>query len=595
MDNDFYDPEFALKSSDTRVKAAPYDPSIVQYYRSLDRPQERSVKVKAFTASGGIKPLRDLCAVVVAGLIDQVESLANIPWPLARLIYTHIQTPTATTVSLFAADFPTEFTRFNTHLVIRNAKLSKHVREQLAVGWFGFFLKSLDLSGTDVGDDGCVGISKLEVLELLDLSSTSITNTGLRTLSRPMLYSSTNPTTGLPTTGLKHLAFLNLSACASLTPKDLDDLLSRFPSLLVLGLSRTYVQRMGVVDKLKTKRGWVEVAKRVNVFPSFRGGIRSMALDAEKAKKAARPEPTAAADSSPPSSTTGSARPVEFNVSTQHGIQHITAPDDFFGTLSHSAAQNLKNQRDEYFQCRAYALDEEISRCACAAMEPEYRRVVESAWKLLHLAPEEEHEPGWDSNLGPSTADSAAEKLPPFNDLYESVVGPKALPKHGSMAPWYLPFNIKTFSWDESSQNDRTVKEIVDSEIHGRLCLVRSEARRDLELRRVVEATRAAKEVAKPQGVDPCLTPGVAKKEAERVTRCLKRLEPSPKVVAMSKSSKKVKVGLTDFNDFLNLEMTSGSGSGAVSPSSRSLSRGLVAKPEVGKAKSGLFKMLSKR
>ncbi|KAJ3024722.1 UNVERIFIED_CONTAM: NineTeen Complex (NTC) component, partial [Siphonaria sp. JEL0065] len=544
----------------------------------------KEVRIKSQNAKGDIKSLRLLCAVAVAGLIDYVESLENIPWNLAKQIYDCIETPSPSAVALFAKDFPVEFGSNNSHLCYRDYKLCQPFIDHLRDGCFGFFLKALDLSGSDFNDDLCASVSRLEMLELLDLSSTEISNVGLRSLCRTMVHSEKDKTTGLPRNGLKNLSFLNISMCANLTAQDLDEILSRFPSLLVIGLSRTYVERKGVVTKLKEKFGWVEAPKRVNFFPGFRGGVSSLEFDIENRDGGN-------------SSTAETKSPCALVTSpTTEGVQSVQS-SKFFGTLLKATSRNLKQQRDDYFRCRAFKLDHEISKWTRQSMDPEYKSVLDSAWSLLqHQPPSNTHPMDFYSSHDINTQpDREPIDLPEFNDLYESIIGRSQLRKHRTMNPWYLPFNATTN--ENKSSTDTLVSEIVESEIHGRLCLMRSEARRDLELNKVVDALNVASAKRKLALMEN------NGKVNEMVKKCAKRLEPAPKTVTFKGCGQKGKdvsgcgsvggmVGhLADFDAFLNLEK---SFTGSPVETNRGLGA-TKAQSTLAPGKSGLFKLLSKK
>ncbi|KAI8852819.1 hypothetical protein BC829DRAFT_383878 [Chytridium lagenaria] len=97
------------------------------------------------------------------------------------------------------------------------------------------------------------------MLEVLDLSSTKITNDGLRRLSRPLLHCQLCPQSGLPNAGLARLSYLNISYCTGLDfsegPSDtmvgttLGDIINRFPSLISVDVSGNF----GTKPNLKTR------------------------------------------------------------------------------------------------------------------------------------------------------------------------------------------------------------------------------------------------------------------------------------------------------------------------------------------------------
>ncbi|KAJ3289041.1 hypothetical protein HDU79_004381 [Rhizoclosmatium sp. JEL0117] len=544
---DFYDPDFALKDTDTIFRPLPYDPSVSAYYNG-EHEIESEVKVKV-TSLSGIRPLRELCAEVVAGLIDHVESLNNVPWNLAKEIWDNIKTPSASAVALFATDFPEEFAPFNKHLVYRDWKLCDSLRTSIRDGWFAMFLTSLDLSGTDLKDDLCTPISRLECLELLDISSTDITNDGLRNLCRSMVHSDRDGITGLPKCGLKNLAFLNIN---------LDVILSRFPSLLIIGLNRTFVQRMGVVTKMKSF-GWNELGKRVNAFPGFRGGVSSSALDTESVSSIASNELPLMIPSGP----------INERIQSVHSNQ-------FFGTLEKAAKVNLKKERDDYFKCRVFRHDEIVSLSSLSTVEPAYRSVIEAAWALTQHVPDHLE-----------TRSACKEKLNPFNDLFDVIVGKSKLVKHRTMNPWYLPFNTKDFSFDNKEANDRLVSEIVESEIHGRLTLIRTEARRDMELRKALGPKNIL--TSAPQNSSQQSPPAEIAKKQSMSKMCQKRLEPAPALVTIKSNNKKPSsASIPDFGAFLELEK--GFGKQPAPP----LSSQQMKVIKSSNAKSGLFNLLSK-
>ncbi|ORY49313.1 hypothetical protein BCR33DRAFT_713682 [Rhizoclosmatium globosum] len=526
--SDFYDPDFALKDTDTIFRPLPYDPSV------------------AAQSSSGIRPLRELCAEVVAGLIDHVESLNNVPWNLAKEIWDNIKTPSASAVALVCP--------FNKHLVYRDWKLCDSLRTSIRDGWFAMFLTSLDLSGTDLKDDLCTPISRLECLELLDISSTEITNDGLRNLCRSMVHSDRDGITGLPKCGLKNLAFLNISMCSKLNGADLDVILSRFPSLLIIGLNRTFVQRMGVVTKMKSF-GWNELGKRVNAFPGFHGGVSSSALDTESVSLIASNE-------LPP-------------MIPSERIQSVHS-NQFFGTLEKAAKVNLKKERDDYFKCRVFRHDEIVSLSSLSTVEPAYRSVIEAAWALTHHVPDHLE-----------TRSACKEKLNPFNDLFDVIAGKSKLVKHRTMNPWYLPFNTKDFSFDNKEANDRLVSEIVESEIHGRLTLIRTEARRDMELRKALGPKNIL--TSAPQNTSQQSPPAEIAKKQSMSKMCQKRLEPAPAVVTIKSNNKKPSSAcIPDFGAFLELEKDFGKQPAPL------LSSQQMKGAKSSNAKSGLFNLLSK-
>ncbi|KAJ3119135.1 hypothetical protein HK100_000467 [Physocladia obscura] len=556
MDGEF-DPDTVLKDGDLRLPAPRYDPSYKHFHSAAVAP-------KTVAATG--KRLRDMCISVVASRIDAVESLANIPWSIAAEIYLLVVNPSAATLVMFMSDFPVEFAVLNSHLVFRNYKINKNLADNLQDAWFAFFLRSLDLSGTDFSDDMCFGIAKLENLKLLDISSTNISNLGLRNLTRLMIHAEKDAISGLPQQGLRSLEYLNLSMCHKLEGgKGLDDIINCFPSLLALGLNRTYIQRTSFVKNMIEKHGWIRIKNEVNVFPGFRGNVQ---LEA----KPTSPLNTSAACLNSPTIT----------LVPQAKISAIQS-NKFFGNSSYEAT--LKQQKETFFMKSCFKKDAEISHNACMQIPANYRCVIENAWSLLFILNNsiEICQATFEPPLGEASVcdiNETLRPLEPYNDLYNVVVGMGTLERNNSMAPWYLPFNKAQFMPEDTAAIEEIITKIVDAEIYGRLCIIRSHIQRDQELKKVVKALnedKISRAMFKASEISE-----TAAKLAEIKKKCAKRMEPSPKVVSTSiKRAKVESTAIPDFSEFLS--QNSGKG-GIISFGSQSALAG-----------SGLFKMLSRK
>ncbi|KAJ3197339.1 hypothetical protein HDU82_001493 [Entophlyctis luteolus] len=138
--------------SDKRFRAQRYDPSIAASFSQAAMALQQVVHVKGVCEDAPVKSLRTMCIEAVASKIENVESLANIPWSIAREIYDTVQHHTPYTLTLFADSFRDEFAERNSHLVLRNCEIPDSLIGHLNDGWMGAFLRVLDLSGTNFGD-----------------------------------------------------------------------------------------------------------------------------------------------------------------------------------------------------------------------------------------------------------------------------------------------------------------------------------------------------------------------------------------------------------------------------------------------------------
>ncbi|KAJ3229967.1 hypothetical protein HDU78_008704 [Chytriomyces hyalinus] len=485
--SEFYEPGSCVLSTDRISRARAYDPSLAAM---LNAPVDAVVLVAPGAA--GIRSLKDMCVTVLSGLISNVESLAGLPLNLARCIRSNIRSMSRDTLVMFIRDFPDEFASANEHLVYRDYMIGTKLRQSLNDAWFADFLTALELSGTDFGDDLCLPVSRLEALELLDVSGTKITNSGIRTLTRILIHADKDVNTGLPLSGLKRLTHLNLSMCNKIDGGDLDTLLARFPALLAVGLSRIYLGYSNTLQNLKTKHGWECVSKQINVFPGFREGTY------RTANFAVYEEP---------------------HVPDPIHTRGVARPDTFFGV---EIQRRLKKQMDEYFPMRAYQLDDQVHNKALQSLNQEFSSIIHQGRKLCELD----------------------ESRPLENDLYKVAVGSKTTEyRINALNPWYMPVQPPKHL-SNVHENKKLVQLLLDTETLSRVHLVRSKARRDLELKKSLQKpVTGSKETALALG-RPALV--------EISKRCEKRMESAPCVIPMS-STKKPKLGLHPSQEFDDL------------------------------------------
>ncbi|KAJ3250587.1 hypothetical protein HDU77_006497 [Chytriomyces hyalinus] len=485
--SEFYEPGSSVLSTDRISRARAYDPCLAAM---LNAPVDAVVLVAPGAA--GIRSLKDMCVTVLSGLISNVESLAGLPLNLARCIRSNIRSMSRDTLVMFIRDFPDEFASANEHLVYRDYMIGTKLRQSLNDAWFADFLTALELSGTDFGDDLCLPVSRLEALELLDVSGTKITNSGIRTLSRILIHADKDVNTGLPLSGLKRLTHLNLSMCNKIDGGDLDTLLARFPALLAVGLSRIYLGYSNTLQNLNTKHGWECVSKQINVFPGFREGTY------RTANFAVYEEP---------------------HVPDPIHTRGVARPDTFFGV---EIQRRLKKQMDEYFPMRAYQLDDQVHNKALQSLNQEFSSIIHQGRRLCELD----------------------ESRPLENDLYKVAVGSKTTEyRVNALNPWYMPVQPPKHL-SNVHENKKLVQLLLDTETLSRVHLVRSKARRDLELKKFLQRpVNGSKETALALG-RPALV--------EISKRCEKRMESAPCVIPMS-STKKPKLGLHPSQEFDDL------------------------------------------
>ncbi|KAI8618229.1 hypothetical protein BC830DRAFT_15763 [Chytriomyces sp. MP71] len=545
----FHDPDSSLKPTDQIYRAKKYDPTLAAKLNTKTV-VESVVRVKArdCRSATGVASLKNMCARVVGNLIEHVESLAGLPANLAMLVHANVKTMSPETITMFMTDFPEEFGAFNAHLVFRDATISRILKDNLCDAWLGPFLRVMDLGGTDFGDELCIAVSRLEMLELLDLSGTKITSSGVRNLCRIMIHSDRNSKTGMPNHGLKNLAFLNLSLCSRIDGRDLDVLLARFPSLLAVGLNRTSAKQHGAVHRMM-KNDWEVMPNEINVFPGWR-------------------EPTYKSFDSSAFEGCLSLSSAKVNDLNSIPAQPNTINSmNFFGNSRSRANSSNSKLTEAYFQYRAYQLDDHFTHKALAQLNPAYRSIVKMSRALIS-----------------KSANSGGQDLPHQNDIYRVLVGERPPSQvHVGLRPWYLPFKPPANLHDRE-ETGRIVKEIVEAEVASRIQLVRTRATRDADLKNSMMAmeemnsgVRTSKGVA--GNTDTALV-NISK-------TCAKRMEPAPKIIPMGGGGKRLKLDASDFGDMLNVFQKPPTFSGGgIAPT--------VSKPSASSS-SGLFKLLSKK
>ncbi|KAJ3352819.1 hypothetical protein HDU83_007621 [Entophlyctis luteolus] len=472
--------------SDKRFRAQRYDPSIAASFSQAAMALQQVVHVKGVCEDAPVKSLRTMCIEAVASKIENVESLANIPWSIAREIYDTVQHHTPYTLTLFADSFRDEFAERNSHLVFRNCEIPDSLIGHLNDGWMGAFLRVLDLSGTNFGDHMCLSVSKLELLQLLDISSTLVSNAGIRHLSRRLIHSNRDAETGIPCHGLRCLEYLNLSRCNNISNNHLEDTIVCFPNLLGLGLSRM-AQCSGFVESMISKHGWISLDNNVDLFPGFQDSKFSF---------------------------DGSNFPNESDIvpPAPEGTSRRISAERFFGPTRKQISM-IKEKRESYFRHITMKKSRDLSLTACKKANAGCRRVVEKAWALVS-----------DFSLESQSQSPNGAVLSADNDLRDAVVTEPAV-QYNFVTPWFIPRNQEA----ASENPEAAIMDLIATEIHGRLNIVRTEVRRDFTLRKAVRDVRDGSHIEETSGSVFALS--------QMKKRCAERMEPAPRLVKRFKAN----------------------------------------------------------